>query len=257
MALDCMNRLQQKCFIASALFHLLLVLTLLLGSAFRSPVRQPGNSPEIQLVTLPAGSEFLALAQPLPGHTARPNSAAGTVQETNPPGAEREAVPTTSEPRSKLPRISLTPVFRPLGGKPISNRPTAADSGVAAIDHVLKALEHGLAPSTAIESTSSGGGNDAQAYAQIVKEAYTRSWNPSGSDVTKEDAVTKVSVTIANDGRVLSAQITEPSSDAQADRSVQRTLKDVSCIRAFEPGAREKQRTYTINFNLNAKRSGN
>jgi hypothetical protein len=38
------------------------------------------------------------------------------------------------------------------------------------------------------------------------------------------------------------------------DKSVQRTLDRVTFIAPFPEGAKDKQRTYTINFNLKAKR---
>jgi TonB family protein len=258
MAADCMNRLQKKCFVASAAFHLLLVVTLLVGSAFRPPVVQPGGPPVITMVKLPAQQEPLASAQPDAGNAAQPNPAAKVVPELKPPNPEREVAPTGTDYRPKLPRISMTPVFRPPGGKSGSKQPAAADPRLTAIDGALKTLGQGLSPSTRIEMGSSGGGdNGAEAYAQIVKDIYTRNWDPSGSNVTSEDAVTEVTVTIASDGKVLSARIKAPSSDAQADLSVQRTLERVTLISAFEPGAKEKQRTYTIHFNLRAKRLGN
>ena len=66
--------------------------------------------------------------------------------------------------------------------------------------------------------------------------------------------ITKATVTIASDGTVLSARILKPSGDASVDRSVQRTLDRVTFIAPFPEGAKDKQRTYTINFNLKAKR---
>jgi hypothetical protein len=36
------------------------------------------------------------------------------------------------------------------------------------------------------------------------------------------------------------------------DKSVQQALSRVAHLDPFEPGARDKQRTYTINFNLKA-----
>jgi hypothetical protein len=45
-----------------------------------------------------------------------------------------------------------------------------------------------------------------------------------------------------------------PSGDEALDRSVQRTLERVRTIEPFETGAKEEQRTYTINFNLQTGR---
>ena len=69
-----------------------------------------------------------------------------------------------------------------------------------------------------------------------------------------DNANTKVSVTIANDGTVISARIITPSGDAGLDASVQRTLERVRFIAPFPEGATEKERTYIINFNPKVKR---
>ena len=73
-------------------------------------------------------------------------------------------------------------------------------------------------------------------------------------NVANDNANTKVSVTIASDGTVISARIVTPSGDADVDASVQRTLERVKFIAPFPEGATEKERTYTINFNPKAKR---
>ena len=64
----------------------------------------------------------------------------------------------------------------------------------------------------------------------------------------------KVKVTIASDGTVINAHIITPSGDAHVDATVQRALDRVQFIAPFPEGATEKERTYTINFNLKAKR---
>ena len=45
-----MNRLQQKCFVASAGFHLLLLVILLVGPAFLAPKSKPDNSPVLDVI---------------------------------------------------------------------------------------------------------------------------------------------------------------------------------------------------------------
>ena len=90
-------------------------------------------------------------------------------------------------------------------------------------------------------------------YATIVKSVYTQAWRPP-DDAASDDANVKVSVTIANDGRVISAHIIERSGDGSVDRSVQNTLDRVSEIAPFPDGSTDKERSYIINFNLKAKR---
>ena len=90
-------------------------------------------------------------------------------------------------------------------------------------------------------------------YADVVKSIYEQAWVPP-DNAENDDANTKVRVTIASDGTVISARILTPSGDAGVDASVQRTLERVQFIAPFPEGASEKERTYIINFNLKAKR---
>jgi len=69
-----------------------------------------------------------------------------------------------------------------------------------------------------------------------------------------DEANTKVTVTIANDGNVISARIITPSGDPGVDASVQQTLDRVTFVAPFPEGSTDKERPYTINFNLKAKR---
>ena len=100
--------------------------------------------------------------------------------------------------------------------------------------------------------TGTGSGEGSYSYAQIVKEHYARSWDPRGA--TDEDGTTVVKVVIASDGKVVAAHITKSSGNRALDDTIQQALNRVPSIRPFENGAREKQRTYTINFNARAKR---
>jgi TonB family protein len=126
---------------------------------------------------------------------------------------------------------------------------------VTAIRNTAHSLRDDVSPTTSIDTNyGPGGGGEAYAnYGQIVKSIYENAWMPP-DDATSEDPITKVTVTIANDGTVISAHIVRPSGDSSADSSVQRTLNRVTFIAKFPDGAKEKQRTYTINFNLKAKR---
>ena len=70
-----------------------------------------------------------------------------------------------------------------------------------------------------------------------------------------EDATAEVRVTIASDGTVICQTIIKRSGDPAVDASVQRALDRVTTIgRPFPEGAKEKQRTYIIPFNMKTKR---
>lgn len=90
-------------------------------------------------------------------------------------------------------------------------------------------------------------------YADVVKSVYEQAWVPP-DNAENDEANTKVRVTIASDGTVISARIITPSGDAGVDASIQRTLERVTFIKPFPAGAQEQERTYIINFNLKAKR---
>jgi TonB family protein len=90
-------------------------------------------------------------------------------------------------------------------------------------------------------------------YGAAIKSIYDQAWTPP-SDTASDDANTQVSITIGNDGTVISARIINPSGDAKVDASVQRALDRVTSVPAFPEGATEKQRTFKITFNLKAKR---
>jgi TonB family protein len=125
----------------------------------------------------------------------------------------------------------------------------------AAVGSVARSIKSDLSPAVAIDTNPGpGGGGEAYAnYAQVVKSIYERSWIPS-DDSTSDEAITKVSVTIRRDGSVASARIIKRCGEASIDQSVQRTLDRVKFIAPFPEGAKDQERTFTINFNLKAKR---
>jgi TonB family protein len=90
-------------------------------------------------------------------------------------------------------------------------------------------------------------------YASVVKRIYDAAWTPP-ADAASDTANVKVSVTIARDGTVVSSHILDRSGDSEVDATVRRTLDRVTFVAPFPDGATEKERTFIINFNLNAKR---
>lgn len=91
-------------------------------------------------------------------------------------------------------------------------------------------------------------------YASVVKSVYTRRWVLPAT-TTSDQAVVKVSVTIARNGEVIEAHVVERSGDASVDASVQKTLDRVKDIAPFPDDATDQQRTYIIYFDLKAKRN--
>jgi TonB family protein len=288
-----MDRLQQKCFVAATGFHLLLVVILLVGPAFLASKSKSDNSPILDVIPnnlidaafsgggnpnakppplAPPAPPAPPIAQPAPPPQPTP------VRQPEPPQKPAEEVkPTKPDPRSletsddhkhKKPQINTNLVtYKPNTLKP--PKPTTTTSTADGeeqrraernrrvadlIGATARNLRNDVSPGVSIDPPGNGTGGEAYAnYDQAVQSTYWHAWTPP-EDTATDAAITKATVTIASDGTVLSAHILKPSVDASVDRSVQRTLDRVRYIAPFPPGVKEKQRTYTIYFNLKAKR---
>lgn len=98
------------------------------------------------------------------------------------------------------------------------------------------------------------GGGGGSAYAWHVRNAFNNAWI-APQNVKDDLATADVEVVIRRDGHVVRAKLVKRSGIAALDRSVQESIDRVHEIVPFEAGATEDQRTYTIGFNLRAKRS--
>jgi TonB family protein len=308
-----MNRLRQKCFIASAGVHLLLVTILVVGPAFLAPRTKTQDMASLDFVpsklidaafsgggnpnakpppAAPPAPPAPPTSKPEPKPEPKPENKPELKPETKPaPKPEREPDPPKdsekdtpkkdkTDPDSlnvsqnhvrKKPNISLTPVtLKSATHKTQKTDIAAAEAAAqeaedrriadarrraaAAIGSTARSLKDNVTATSIDTNYGPGGGGEAYAnYGQVVKSIYERAWLPA-DDATNEEAITKVTVVINRDGKVASARIVRGSGDASVDTSVQRTLDRVIFIAPFPDGAREQTRTYTINFNLKAKR---
>lgn len=126
-----------------------------------------------------------------------------------------------------------------------------------AVSNAGRRVSSGLSSATQVDLPEGpgGGGVSYANYGQIVRKIYTDAWRVP-DDMSDDEASIKVSVTIARDGTVLSSRITQSSSSATADRSIQNTLDRITNIGvAFPTGAKELQRTFILTFNLKAKKA--
>ena len=113
-------------------------------------------------------------------------------------------------------------------------------------------MRRGFAGGTKVEV--SGPGGDAYAnYGSLVQAAYEDAWQII-QDLSDDDSIAIVRVTIARDGRVLSARFVDRSKSASMNRSVQRALDTVKKLPPFPDFIKEAERSFTIEFNLKAKR---
>jgi TonB family protein len=286
-----MNRLEKKCFIASACFHLSLVVILLVGPAFLSskPKVEQMNLLDVipsTLVDSAMNKGGVAHTQPPPpappqhhAEATSPKAAPKPVEKAPDPEPPKEVVKQHTPdpdytappkpPKKKLPEVSTTPIVRKTPTtkvKPVKQDPDPAEIRAQEIADVRRkvaeaigssthTLNNKLSAATAIDLNSGpgGGGEVMGNYDNLVRSIYEHAWNPP-DDTASDDAITKVTITIASDGTVISSHIVRPSGDTSVDRSVERTLARVTTIAPFPAGSKDRQRTYTINFNLKAKR---
>jgi TonB family protein len=294
-----MKRLGQKCFVASAGFHLLLVVILVIGPAFLSSKSKVDNSPVLDVIpgklidaafsgggnphgTPPPPAPIVprppAAVQPAPQpepvkapepvKVRAPQPRPEPVEDVKPTKPDPTSLETSNDRKRKKPEVSTTPVVRRPDAKKtakVSSETSSTENEVrrladnrrraaALLGATAESLLKDVSPGTSLEAIGPGGGGEVYAsYDQVVRSIYWHAWVPP-EDTASDAAITKATVTIASDGTVLSARIIRPSGDTSVDKSVQRTLDNVTYIRPFPEGAKEKQRTYTINFNLKAKR---
>ena len=258
-----MNRLEKKCIIVTAGVHLLLLLILIVGPAFFSP--RPKEDDLQVLDVIPANlidanaSSGVANAQPPPpAPVVVPPPPVPVVKPPEPVTPKVEPPrPVIKDPDKALPppdkpKISTTLVTRPTP-KPAPNAKAANDAARArAIRNAVRKLKTNLTSATTVDMP----GNSSVAYANYasaVRSVYDDAWTLP-DHIANEEEIIKVSVTIANDGTVISAHIVSPSGDVSVDASVQRTLERVKFIAPFPEGATEKEREYIINFNPKTKR---
>jgi TonB family protein len=257
-----MNRLQKKCFFASAGFHLVLILVLLIGPAFLMPNPPTQDVPLIDFV--PVKTVDALMSGGGNPKAAPPPAPAPTPPEPAPPALKPEPARTEVAPAPKRPIEVNTRLITRKPGEMAQAKSAAArraqdearQQAVAAVARAAAGIRGGVSPSTSIELKGPGGGGVPYAnFLQAVKKVYTDAWVvPDG--VTDDSATTTAAITIARDGRVISATITRFSGNAAVDHSVRLTLDRVRYAAPLPDDASENERTVTINFNVKAKLLG-
>jgi TonB family protein len=275
-----MNRLQKKCVIATAGFHLLLLVILFVGPAFFNSKPKPDDSQVLEFISPnlidaelnsgvkgaqpppPAPTPVVTPPQPQPAPPApkpivqpapapQPTFVRSIVNFFDPapkPEPAKPALVVTPNQPHKI-QVDLHPVVR----NPSKNSPTTKlKDNSSPAKNLAAELRTKLSTATQIDVPGDSSAAYAN-YASVVKSVYDAAWILPGT-IAKDENIT-VSVTIASDGTVISSSIVTPSGDATADASVQSTLDRVKFVRAFPGGATDKERTYTIVFNPQIKNS--
>ncbi len=266
-----MNRLQKKCVIVTAGVHLLLIVILFVGPAFFYSKPKVNGEPTIDMIPdkvidglLSSGEPDAAPPPPAPVAPPQPTPPAPVVTPPAPPPMPVKVEKTEPDQTpDKLSPDSLKPVVKTSKTEPrkinttLVTRPTPKNSPVSdnsqqqrqaqAISGALQRLKGNLTPGTKVGIPGTGTASYAS-YGTVIVSVYRHAWVPPDG-MASDNAIVKFSVTIANDGTVISSRITDPSGDANIDSAVQRMLDRVTFIAPFPEGATEQQRSYPINFN--------
>jgi TonB family protein len=113
-------------------------------------------------------------------------------------------------------------------------------------------LQRGFASGTQVDVGGPGGPAYAN-YASLVQAVYDDAWELI-RDLSNDDFVTKVSITVSREGNVLTARVIKRSGNPAMDKSVQKSLDKVRFVAPFPEHIKEPEKTFIINFNLQAKR---
>jgi len=275
-----MNRLQKKCVIATAGFHLLLLTILIVGPAFFNPQPKPDNtqvhdfiSPNVIDAALSSGRKDATPPPPAPAVTLPPpvpTPPTPAVQTPPPPAPKPVETPTLPErlkslfapepkpepvkpapktPESKPRQIQvntqlvarIAPKNSPTNSKPDNSRAIAI-----AFKNLQKNLKPGLVFDVPGESSVAS-----SSYRDTLATIYYNAWvTPEGAANDEADAIVKI--TVASDGTVVTSRIITPSGDAKVDDSVRRALNRVSSVPPL-PDKSKSEQEFTIDFNLKTK----
>lgn len=235
-----MNQLAKKCVIASGVLHGTLGLTLIFVSGFASSDPQPDVPADVTITSVPV-EDLLPKSVPV---VATPVAQAPQLKEKAPQPVR------VLLPLNIISRPHPTPVS---SDEPDDTSSTEAQNAFAA---ALKNIQERASGRVEMNQPNerTGGPAGQQPLEEVLKRVYFNSWRQP-ADAVSEDAVVKVSVTVARDGSVISARITKSSGDAAVDRSVAQLLREVTFIAPFPSGSKEAQRTFPLSFSLKAKRS--
>lgn len=287
-----MSRLQKKCLIATAGTHLLLVVILLVGPAFFYSHPKPDNSQVLDVIPAnaidailnsgvksaqaPAPTPIVPPPPPVPlpvqpqqQPTPTPPPPAPTqsfvdkvrdffkpVPEKLSPDDLKPADEPSKPKKSHEVKVNMDPVKRTprdvAQQQQSQNDAREQRQREKQYQNLVRNLQNSFTPATVVEMPGASSVSYAS-YDSVLRSIYDHAWKDP-DNATDDQANTRVSITVASDGTVVSAHIIDPSGDASVDASVQHALDNVTFIAPFPDGATESKKTFIITFNLKAKR---
>lgn len=273
-----MSRLQKKCFIGASGMHLLLLVVLFVGPAFMSGDKVDDTPVLTFIPTITTDDKVSGGGAPKPPtpqpqpqpqpqvQPPTPQPQPQPVRDADPPKVETPKItkPSTDsldpQPEKKPHQVKVSDtvvkIKQPSKTTSKPNTQTASNTErQQQVANTLRRIQGNLSSTTTVDMPEGpgGGGPSYANYAQVVRKIYTDAWTIP-ADVTDDEATVKVRVTIARGGNVISSSIVQSSGSALVDRSIQATLDRVTFVAPFPEGAKEAQRTFTINFSLKAKK---
>jgi TonB family protein len=165
----------------------------------------------------------------------------------------------TSKTEPKKIKVNLDPVVRKTTKTPDTSEAEArreAQRASEARARAFKSATSSISKNTSTATVVDMPGASTAAYASYkdaLASIYYDAWTPP-TDTSNDDAITKVRITIARDGTIISARIIGPSGDSRVDASVQRAIDRVKDVPPLPEGTKETERTVILNFNLKTKR---
>ena len=113
-------------------------------------------------------------------------------------------------------------------------------------------LQRGFASGTKVD-VGGPGGEAYASYGMFVQDAFDKAWIVL-QDLSDDDSAAVIRVRVARDGRVTDVRFLERSPNATMNKSVQRAMDAVKKLPPFPDFIKESERSFTIEFNLKAKR---
>ena len=284
-----MTRLQKKCLIAAAGTHLLVVVVVLcsgfitsqpkpddtqvldvipanlIDAAFNQGVKKAPTPPPIPVLkpvdpTPPIVDPPKPTPPPEPVKNVEPVKPPEDVKPVKDPEIP---IPPPKPPKKREVKVDLKPVIRDnqqaqkeaaeAAEKAAREEKKLRDQKLKAFQKAARSIKENSSKATVVDASPGTSSVSYATYASVVKSRYDGAWTPP-DDMASDDVTTKVSVTISRDGTVVSSRIIGRSGEARVDASVQRALDRVDFIAPFPEGAKEKERTFIINFNPQARR---
>ena len=122
------------------------------------------------------------------------------------------------------------------------------------LDKVTDGLKAGFENGTKVD-VGGPGGEAYASYAALVQAAYDGAWRVL-PDLASADHVVTVEIVIASSGQIVGQRIVSRSNNSRMDKSVQNALDRVKQqgLPPFPRSSRDSERTFTIEFNLKARR---